>query len=100
MDNRKIVKDFITYICNWIEDDYRTYGHDGFSYEIRDNKLSYLLTDKGIDKRIQKQLLKRLNIKSRVDYQLNVSEYIYPNSELRIKLYKEDYINEIIRFKR
>lgn len=100
MDNRKIVKDFITYICNWIEDEYRTYGHDGFSYEIRDNKLYYLVADKCIDKRIQKQLLKRLGLRSRVKYELNASEYIYPNGELRIKLYKEDYINEIIIFKR
>jgi hypothetical protein len=90
MDNRKIVKDFIDYISNWIEDEYKNHGNIGFWHEIHNDKLSYLVADKGIDKRIQKQLFKKLGLKSKVDYELNISEYTYPNGELKIKLYKEE----------
>lgn len=89
MDNRKAVKEFINYICDWIEYEYTKEGHDNYGYDLRSDILSYLVADKGIDKRIQKQLFKRLGLKSKVDYKLNISEYTYPNGELRIKLYKE-----------
>lgn len=89
MDNKKLIKDFINNICDWIEVEYKNKGHTGFSYELRNDKLGYLIADKGIEKRIEKQIFKRLNLKSKVEYStypFTCNEYI--NGEIKIKLYE------------
>jgi len=68
VDSRKVTKDFINHICDWVEWEYRNKNHDGF-IENLDNKLAYLVADKNIEKRIQNQLFKRLKLKSTVQYE-------------------------------
>lgn len=90
MDSKKQVKDFITYICDWVESEYKDKGYDGFEHHLNDVKLSYLVADKGIDKRIQKQLFERLNLQSKVAYELSALD-----GTLRVRLIKAEYIPQI-----
>lgn len=91
MDNNKIVKKFINYVCDRIEYEHIEYNYDGFTENINSEKLAYLLRDKGIEKRIQKQLLKRLELKSIVQYEFYPVGY----GKLYIRLLKHEYITTI-----
>lgn len=87
MDNKKIVKEFIAFICDWIEKGYKNKEYTGFNYNFHNDKMSYLIADKGIEKRIKKQLVKRLGFKVRVEYIILPSQYKYPDGKLNIKLF-------------
>ncbi|WP_291566796.1 hypothetical protein [Clostridium sp. UBA2485] len=50
--------------------------------------MSYLIADKGIERRIEKHLFKRLGLKSKVEYTLSSSIHRFLDRELRIKLYE------------
>lgn len=81
MDNKKTVKDFIMYVCNWIEIEYRSKNSTHFCYKIEDEDMSCLLIDKAIERRIQNELKKRIGVDS----------YIVHNySELKIRLYNKE----------
>jgi len=82
IDSRKLTKEFINYICDWVEQEYKNKNHDGFMETLRD-KEAYWVADKGIEKRIQNKLFKRLNLKSTVKYEINSGT---GNGELYIKL--------------
>lgn len=82
-DNKKEVKDFIQYIFNWVYRQYYCDGDTNFQYTINEYELAYLIADKGIDKRLEKKLFKRLNLKSRVTYDFNSL-----NGVLRIEILK------------
>lgn len=86
IDSRKLTKDFINYICNRMEYEHKEYNYDGFIESLRD-KEAYAVKDKGIEKRIQKQLFKKLRLKSEVKYAY------YPVGEgvIYIKLLKDEY---------
>lgn len=90
IDSRKFTKDFIDYICGWVEHEYKSKNHDGFR-ESLDEKEGYLVADKGIEKRIQKQLYKRLNLRSTVQYEF----YPVYGGKLYIRLLKDEYIPSI-----
>lgn len=92
IDSRKITKRFIEFVCDFVVDGYKN-GNDCFMYELRDDKEAYVIADKGIEKRIQKKLFKRLGIQSQVQYEITCSEYVYPHGELRIKLIKNEFVN-------
>ena len=86
MDKKKIVKEFIIYACNIIEFNLKSEKYDYCSIDVP-NDIVYLLADKGIDKRLEKLIFKRLGIKSNVIYRLFPSENLYPNGELRVVLF-------------
>jgi hypothetical protein len=88
MDDRKTVKEFINYVCGEIEIEYKEKGHNGFSYEFKNDKIAYLLADKGTEKRIEKQLFKRLGLISKVTYKMSESQFLYPNAILKVRLIK------------
>ena len=87
MDNKKIVADFINSMCKWVT---KSFNDDkkanGYRYVVKDDNLAYLLADKGIEKRIKKQLFKRYSLKSFVRYELNLTDKNYPNGDLIIEL--------------
>lgn len=85
MDGRKVTKRFVDFICDCVECEYKAKGHDNFWYELKDNKETYFIADKGIEKRIQKQLLKRLGLNSKVKFEIKPS-INERNAELRVKL--------------
>lgn len=89
MDDKKEIKRFIMFICDWVEDAYKKEGHIGFSYDFNNDKTAYLVNDKGIEKRIQKELYKRLGLDSFVIYTLLPSDRAYLSGELRIRLYDQ-----------
>lgn len=91
IDSRKLAKGFIDYICNWVEQEYKIKNYDSFRENIPIFEEAYCLRDKGIEKRIQKQLLKRLNLKSTARYEINQEVY----GMLYIKLLKDEYIPSI-----
>lgn len=97
MDSKKIIKDFIIHICDWVENEYKNKEHDSFAYDIRNDKMSYLIADKGIEKRIEKQLFKRFGLKSSVKYTLEPSMFEYLNGEIKIKIIKS-YISQNIEW--
>lgn len=86
MDNKKIVKDFINYICDNVEYNLRVKGHYGFLLNLTNDRMSYLIADKAIEIRIKNMLLKEFGLKSEVFYELKTSPHLYPNGELRIQL--------------
>lgn len=86
MDDRKKIKEFINYICDWVEGEHKEYGCDGFVYELTNDRMSYLIADKGIEKRITKQLFKRLGVKLDIYYILSPSSNQYLDGKLIIKL--------------
>ena len=89
MDTKRIVKQFIDYICDWVIYENKKYGHTYFSYTISDNSsLYYIVADKGIEKRIEKQLNERLNMNVNVRYSMESSEYRFSTGELNIKIDK------------
>lgn len=90
------MKDFINYICDWVEHSYRLNGDDSFIYEIPDDNITYLISDKGIEKRLQKQLTKRLDMESSVEYKLTFPEYQFPRGEINIRLIKNRWYSEVI----
>jgi hypothetical protein len=85
-DNKKIVADFINNMCDWVERGYNDNNHRGFRQPINNDKLAFILADKGIEKRINKQLFKRLGLESIVRYELNPSTNKYPYGDLIIEL--------------
>lgn len=91
MDNKKMVAYVIKYICDRIEHEYRKYNYDGFMENINNYEEAYYLKDKGIEKRIQRQLMKRLNVGSEVQYEFYPVGY----GKLYIRLLKGKYIQEI-----
>lgn len=90
-DNKKIVAEFIKDICDFLEKGYKEYGHDGFRQTFKNDKMSYLLADKGIEKRIERKLKKKLNIDSEVVYKLTPSQFKYLDAELNIRLIKYEH---------
>lgn len=91
IDSRHLTKDFIEYICGWVESEYKTKNHDGFTESLNEEE-GYLVADKGIEKRIQKQLFKRLNLKSLVKYEIDPRT---GEGKLYIRLLKDEYIPSI-----
>ena len=89
-DDKKITKDFVEDIFNWVKYEYTEYGHDGFERKIINNRLSYILADKGVDKRLEKLFLKRLGLKSKVTYETIQSMHKYEDGILRIRILKND----------
>lgn len=89
MDTKKEVKEFINYMCYLIEYMYKNDKYTGFSYELHNDKLAYLMNDKGIEKRIQKELYKRLKMNSRVVYSLSQSPRDCLYGELKVRLYED-----------
>lgn len=85
-DEKKRAKDFIEYIFNWVAHEYITQGHNGFRYTLTDNRLSYIVADKGIDKRLEKLFLKKLSINTKVTYELEPSVNKYADGILKIKI--------------
>lgn len=94
MDDKKRVKEFINNICDWIEDKHKECRRNGFSYELTNDRMSYLIADKGIEKRIAKQLFKRLGLKSYVEYAFSPSPNEYLDGELKIKLISNNQFRE------
>lgn len=88
MDAKYEVAYFIRCICNWIEYEYLDKKHISFQYDFNNDKMAWIVNDKAIEKRIQKELYKRLGFCSLVIYTLLPSENTYPNGELRIGLYE------------
>lgn len=88
MDTKYEVAWFIKHICNWIEYEYLDKKHTSFQYDFNNDKMAWIVNDKAIEKRIQKELYKRLGFCSLVIYTLLPSENTYPNGELRIGLYE------------
>lgn len=86
MDNKKIVKDFINYICDNVEYNLRVKGHTGLLLNLTNDRTAYLIADKGIEIRIKKMLLKEFGLKSEVFYELKPSPNLYLDGELRIRL--------------
>lgn len=87
MDIKYEVAYFIRHICNRISYKYIDKGHTAFKYDLND-KLAWIVNDKGLEKRIQKELYEMLGLDSMVIYTLLPSENAYPNGELRVKLYQ------------
>lgn len=94
-NDKNIVADFINYMCDWAEQEYKEKEYDSFRYMLRDDRLSYLVADKGIEKRIQKKIRKKLNLKSKVIYRLLPSPCKYCDGELYIKLLKREQVTKI-----
>jgi|GEM_PF-5161642 len=91
MDDKKKVKEFVNYICNWIEYEYKTKNNIRFSYDLRNDRMSCIIADKGIEKRMSKELYKRLRINSAVSYIQTASVNEYPDGEIKIKLILNDW---------
>lgn len=91
MDVKYEVSRFIRHICNWIEYEYIKNGHISFQYDFNNDKMAYIVVDKGIEIRIQKELHKRLGLDSMVTYTLLPSENVNLNGELRVRLYESQY---------
>lgn len=91
MDNKKIVADFINNVCRWVCYEYVGKDHDSFIENMNDSNIAYLLKDKGIEKRIQNQLSKRLNLNVTVQYEVYPVGY----GKIFIKLSKDKYIPTI-----
>lgn len=86
MDDKKKIKEFVNYICNWIEHEYKTKNHIGFSYDLSNDRMSYIIADKGIEKRISKEIYKRLGLSAIVSYVQTISVNKYLDGEIRAKL--------------
>ena len=99
MNNQKVIKEFIDNLCSWIENEYKNEGHTRFAKLLRNDRLSYLIADEGIERRIEKQLFKRLGLKTRVRYRLYPSIHQYLDDEIDITIYKpyEPFEREYIR---
>lgn len=70
MDTKREVAGFINHICNWVEYEHLDKGHTGFKYDFNNDKMAYLVNDKGIEKRIRKELYRRLGLDYMVIYTL------------------------------
>lgn len=86
MDNKKKIKNFINYVCDYVQYGFKTNGHDSFRYYLTNDKMAYLIADKGIEKRIEKILIKEFCLNSRVVYETKPSPNKYLDGELRVKL--------------
>lgn len=86
MDNKKKIKNFINYVCDYVQYGFKTSGHDSFMFDLTDDEMAYLIADKGIEKRVEKKLLKEFGLKSRVFYETKPSPNLYCDGELRVKL--------------
>ena len=91
MDDKKKVKEFVNHICDWIEYEYKTKNHIGFSCTLSNNRMSYIIADKGIEKRISKELYKRLRINSTVSCTQTAPVNEYLDGEIKIKLILNDW---------
>ena len=92
MDTKREISSFIRVICSWVEYEYVKKRHTNFKYDLNNDKLAWIINDKAIEKRIQKELCKRLGLDSIVVYTLLPFEDINLNGELRIRL-KENMID-------
>ncbi|MGL5330995.1 MAG: hypothetical protein ACRDD7_17165 [Peptostreptococcaceae bacterium] len=107
MDKKKVVKQFINYICEEVNYQVTKMNKECFhitkdkmvTYTFSD-EMVYLVIDKGIDKRIKKMLKKKYNIDSEVTFKVNTSVNTYSEGEIRVRvkgdkpLFEEfDYIN-------
>lgn len=87
MDDKKIVKNFIDDLCEWVNKEYTNNECDGFVYNIDGhNRLSYIIADKGIAKRIEIKLFKMFNLRSEIIFRQKGSIHQYLDSEIIIKL--------------
>ena len=68
MDTKKQIKQFIDYICDWVEYKYKDKEDIYFIFNLTNDKISHIIADKGIEKRIEKQLNKKLNVDIKVRY--------------------------------
>lgn len=69
IDDKKITKNFIVDTGKVIKYWYETHHNQVIELKAHD-KIAYLIADKGIEKRIEKQIFKVLGLKSEVKYLL------------------------------
>lgn len=86
MDNKKLVKDFINYVCHNVEYNLRVRNHDAFSFNLTNDKTSWIIADKAIEIRIENMLLKEFGLNSKVVYERRPSPNLYLDGELSVKL--------------
>jgi hypothetical protein len=69
IDDRKLIKDYINNICLWVLDEYKNKSNTLFKIwpNQREYRLSFILKDKGIEKRIGKKLI-RMGLNPLVKY--------------------------------
>ena len=92
MDYKKIIKDYVYSVANYVEVEYRTKGTRFFFDDIRSSRFNYVIMDKGIDRQIEKILKKRLGIDVLVAIEFLNNDKVYLDCELTIRLYpKEPY---------
>lgn len=84
MDLKKETKQFINYICDQIQGEEALMGR----FNTCDD-LGYFMKDKGIDKRIEKKMLKRCGVKVEASYELNEHGYL-----LKVRKTKEPFYEE------
>lgn len=87
MDIKYEVAQFIRCICNWIEHEHLDKKHTSFQYDFNNDEMAWIINDKGIEKRIQKELHRRLGLDSMVIYTLLPSKNANLNGELRVRLH-------------
>ena len=91
MDNKKIVKDFIDYVFDYVAGSYRMHGHNRFSFDLSNDPMSYIIADKAVPKRLERMFLKKLGIRTKVTYELQSSMYRYLDGVLTVKVLKIDH---------
>lgn len=88
MDIKKVVKDYIINIVDWVAGDYSINGHTTFSFKTYGD-MWYLIADKALDKRIKKWLKKRYGIEAEVYYDALPSPHrLSPQGEIRVGIIK------------
>lgn len=86
MDNKRKIKNFINYVCDYVQYEFKTSGNDSFMFDLTNDEMAYLIADKGIEKRIEKILIKEFGLNSRMAYETKPSPSLYCGGELRVKL--------------
>ncbi|MBB6625246.1 hypothetical protein H7E67_17665 [Clostridium gasigenes] len=49
-DDKKHIKEFINYICDWVEYKLIVNSHYWFSHQLGNDRMAYLIADKGIER--------------------------------------------------
>lgn len=87
MEFKKETKYFINYICANMQ------GVDGLTYKFNPCvELGYFMKDKGIDKRIEKKMLKEYGVKAEASYELNEQGYLLKVRKIKEPFYEEKLI--------
>ena len=94
VDNKKIVKQFIASVCDSVDYNLRVKNHNTFLFNFSNDRIAYLIADKGIEKRISKKLLKKFDLYAEVIYEMKPSCNTYLDAELSIKITRR-YLNEL-----